>query len=149
MKVLRSNPKMGWMVLEKTNHIPSPLPTSALVELGYNYGIGMAMGRSGVEGWGLRPHPAGFCLTQSPAPCLRRKTFSPHSHPLGPHKAPPYLVKLYFFLTCPTTSTILLMKPMSLIKIYLKLKLNSSHQIKSIFRKKKMNNIFKCLTRQS
>ena len=40
------------------------------------------------------------------------------------------------------------MKPISLITIYLKLQLNLSHQIKSIFRKK-LNNISKCLTRQS
>ena len=40
------------------------------------------------------------------------------------------------------------MKPISLIKIYLKLQLNLSYKIKSIFRKK-MNNISKCLTRQS
>ena len=40
------------------------------------------------------------------------------------------------------------MKPISLIKIYLKLQLNLSHQTKSIFRKK-LNNISKCLRRQS
>ena len=40
------------------------------------------------------------------------------------------------------------MKPISLIKIYWKLQLNLSHQIKSILRKK-LNNISKCLTKQS
>ena len=76
------------------------------------------------------------------------KTFSPYPCPLGTREAPPHPVKLYFLLICPTTSTIFLMKPISLIKIYLKLQLNLSHQIKSFF-KKKLNNISKCLTRQS
>ena len=63
---------------------------------------------------------------------------------------PPHPVKFYFLLICPTTSTIFLMKPILLIKIYLKLQLNLSYQIKSIFRKKFfLNNISKCLTRQS
>ena len=61
------------------------------------------------------------------------KIFLPHPHPLGPCEAPPHPVKLYFLLIFP--STIFLMKPISLIKIYLKLRLNLSHQIKSIFRK--------------
>ena len=76
------------------------------------------------------------------------KNFSPHLRPLGPRETLPYPLKLYFLLIFPTTSTILLMKPISLIKIYLKLQLNLSHQIKSIFRKK-LNNIPRCLTRQS
>ena len=82
------------------------------------------------------------------SPYLIRKTFSPHPHPLGPCEASLHPVKLYFLLICPTTSTIFLMKLISLIKIYLKLQLNLSHQIKSIFRKK-LNNISKCLIRQS
>ena len=81
-------------------------------------------------------------------PRMTRNTFSPHSCPLGPHEAPPHPVKIYFLLIFPTTSTIFLMKPISLIKIYLKLQLNLSHQVKSIFRKN-LNNISKCLTRQS
>ena len=40
------------------------------------------------------------------------------------------------------------MKPILLIKVYLKLQLNLSNKIKSIFLKK-FNNISKCLTRQS
>ena len=68
--------------------------------------------------------------------------------PLGPYEAPSHPVKLYFLLIFPTTSTIFLMKHISLIKIYLILQLNLSHKIKSIFRKK-LNNISKCLTRQS
>ena len=62
------------------------------------------------------------------------KFLTPSASSLG---APPHLVKLYFLLIFPTTSIIFLMKPISLIKIYLKLQLNLSHQIKSIFRKKK------------
>ena len=77
--------------------------------------LGMAMGWSGDEDL------HGFVLTH---PC-----------PLGPHEALPHPVKLYFLLIFPTTSTIFLTKPISLIKIYLKLQLNLSHQIKSIFRK--------------
>ena len=46
----------------------------------------------------------------------------PHPRPLGPRETLPHPVKLYFFLLiCPTTNTIFLMKPISLIKIYLKL----------------------------
>ena len=69
-----------------------------------------------------------------PIPALPRmtgKTFSPHSRPLGPREALSHPIKLYFLLICPTTSTIFLMKHISLIKIYLKLQLNLSHQIKS------------------
>ena len=102
-------------------------------------GVGMAMGRGGAKGWGLHPRPAWFYLApSSPRPAPPRitgKTFSPHPRPLGPYEAPPHPVKLYFLLICPTTNTIFLMKPISLIKIYLKLQLNLSHQIKSIFRK--------------
>ena len=83
-------------------------------------------------------------------PNMMGKTFPPHPRPLGPYEAPPYPVKLYFLFIFPTTSTIFLIKLISLIKIYLKLQLNSFHQIKSNFRKKKiLNNISKCLTRQS
>ena len=71
-------------------------------------------------------------------PHMTRKTFSPHPRPLGSHKAPPNSVKLYFLLIFPTISIIFLMKPILLIKIYLKLQLNLSHQIKSIFRKNRI-----------
>ena len=79
-------------------------------------GVGMAMGRGRVEGWGLRPRPAGLVL---PHPCL-----GPHdgdnflipSLPLGASRstAPPH--KLYYLLICPTTITIFLIKLVSLIK---------------------------------
>ena len=62
------------------------------------------------------------CLIPAP-PRMTGKTFSLHPRPLGPREAPvpSYPVKLYFLLICPTTNTIFLMKPISLIKIYLKL----------------------------
>ena len=91
----------------------------------------MTMGQGGSEGWGLCPHPTRFCLAPSPPHLAQQRKFS------SPISAP-----------CPTISTIFLMKPISLKKLYLKLQLNLSHQIKSIFRKK-INNISKCLTRQS
>ena len=61
------------------------------------------------------------------------KIFSPYPRPLGPYEAPPYPVKLYFLLILPITSIIFLMKLILLIKVYLKLQLNLSRQIKSIF----------------
>ena len=80
------------------------------------------------------PHMVLSCPIPAPSR-MTGKTFSPHPRPLGPREVPPHPVKLYFLLICPTTSTIFLMKPISLIKIYLKLQLNLSHQIKSFFRK--------------
>ena len=71
-------------------------------------------------------------------PHMTGKTFSPQPRPLGSHKAPPNSVKLYFLLIFPTISIIFLMKPILLIKIYLKLQLNLSHQIKSNFRKNRI-----------
>ena len=94
----------------------------------------MTMGRGEAEGWGLCPCPAWFCLSLSPPPPhMMGKTFSPHPRHSGPREAPPHPVKFYFLLICPTTSIIFLMKPISLIKIYLKLQLNLSYPIKSIF----------------
>ena len=94
----------------------------------------MGRGGAGPKDGVFVPAPHGFVL--------------PHPRPLGPCKASPQPVKLYVLLIYHTTSTIFLMKHISLIKIYLILQLNLSHQIKSIFRKK-LNNISKCLTRQS
>ena len=94
--------------------------------------VGMAMGRGGSEGWGLRPNPQDFVFPHSR---MTGKIFLPHPYLLGPHKAPSYPVKLHFLLIYPTTSTNFLMKPISLIKLYLKLQLNLSYQIKLIFRK--------------
>ena len=117
-------------------------PDKAIVVL-HPTQLGMAIGQGGAgrgeaEGWDLRPPPPphGFVLLH-PRPARHDGenflTLSPP--PLRPRKVPPYTVKLYFLLICLTISTIFLMKPISLIKIYLKLQLNLSHQIKSIFRK--------------
>ena len=107
------------------------------------YVVGMAMERDGV---GMKTPkdgiffsaPYGFVLPHPrPAPPhMIGKTFPPHPYPLGPYETPLHLIKLYFLLIYPITSTIFLMKPISLIKIYLKLQLNLSNQIKSIFKKK-------------
>ena len=76
--------------------------------------VGMAMGRSGAEGWGLCPVPYGFVLPHPrPTPHDGENFFTP----FPPFGAPPHPIKLYFLLICPTTSTIFLMKPISLIKI--------------------------------
>ena len=89
----------------------------------------MAIGQGGAKGRCLCPTPHGFVL--------------PHPRP-APHDGEnflipslPHPIKLYELLICPTNSTnFFLMKPISLIKIYLKLQLNLSNQIKSIFTKK-------------
>ena len=72
------------------------------------------------NGWGPIPAPHD------------RKKFLTSSSPFEASSRP---VKLYFLLICPTIIIIFLMKPISLIKIYLKLQLNLSYQINSIFRK--------------
>ena len=64
-----------------------------------------------------------------------RKIFLPNSRPLGPHEILPYPVKLYFLFICPLLLQFFLIKFVSLIKIYLKLQINLSHQIKLIFSK--------------
>ena len=82
--------------------------------------VGMAMGQGQRMRSSSPPRMVLFCpiLTLSR---LTAKTFSPHPRPLEPREALPHPVKLYFLLTYPTTNTIFLMKPISLIKIYLKL----------------------------
>ena len=96
--------------------------------------VGMAMGRGGTGSkdgvFVLVPH--GFVL---PLARMMGKTFSPHPYPLKPCEALPHPIKLYFLLICLQLVQFFLMKLISLIKIYLKLQLNLSHKIKSIFRK--------------
>ena len=104
------------------------------------------MGWGGSEGWGLHPYPRWLCFTSSP-PRMTGTVFLPDPRPLGPHKTLPYLVKLYFLLICPLLLQFFLIKSISLIKIYLKLQINLSHQIKIIFSKNWII-LFKCLTRQ-
>ena len=107
----------------------------------------MTMGRGGAEPKDgvFVPAPHDFVFPYPRPTPHDGENFLTPSPPLG---APPHPVKFYFLLICPTTSIIFLMEHISLIKIYLILQLNLSHKIKSIFRKK-LNNISKCLTRQS
>ena len=111
--------------------------------------IGMAMGRElarpkdGV----FIPASYSFVLLSSCPTAWRKKFRAPIlACPLGPHKAPPHSVKFYFLLICPTITTILI-KHVSLIKIYLKLQLHLSHKINLIFSKNWII-LSKCLTRQ-
>ena len=107
--------------------------------------LGWQWGGTGSKNGVFVPTSHGIILPHSrPDPHDGENFLTPSLPPLRPHKVPSYTVKLYFLLICPTISTIFLMKPISLIKIYLKLQLNLSHQIKSIFWKK-LNNISKCL----
>ena len=84
-----------------------------------------------------------LCLIPSlPYPAYWEKFSCPMHHcPLEPCEALSHLVKPYFLLIFPTTIAYIyiyiffLMKPISLIKIYLKLELNLSHKIKLIFSK--------------
>ena len=75
------------------------------------------------------------------------KIFLPHPRTLGLRKASPHLIKLYFLLICPQLLQLFLIKPISLIKIYLKLQINLSYQIKLIFSKNWII-LLKCLRRQ-
>ena len=50
-----------------------------------------------------------YMVLSYPIPSQTRmsgKTFSSHPRPLGPRETPSHLVKLYFLIICPTTSTI-------------------------------------------
>ena len=60
--------------------------------------IGMAMGWGEAERWGLRPRLA--------PPHMMGKNFPPHPCSLGPHEILSHLIKLYFLLIFPITSTI-------------------------------------------
>ena len=121
-----------FMHIEYTKVHPPPLP---------KINSGFATKRMWMYGWqwgGTGPKNMEFSslpymILSYPILALSRimgKTFSPHPRLLGPRKAPLHPVKLYFLLICPRTSTIFSMKPISLIKIYLKLQLNISFQIK-------------------
>ena len=82
--------------------------------------VGMAMGGGSKDAVFVSARMVLFCPILTPSR-LTAKKFSPHPRPLEPRETLPHLVKLYFLLTYPTTSTIFLMKLISLIKIYLKL----------------------------
>ena len=66
---------------------------------------------------------------------MTEKIFLPYPRHLGPCETPLHLVKLYVLLIYPQLLQLFLRKPISLIKMYLKLKINLSHQIKLIFGK--------------
>ena len=80
-------------------------------------------------------------------PCMTGTIFLPHPRPLGPCETSPHPVKLYFLLICPQLLQLFLIKHVLLIKIYLKLQINLSHQIILIF-SKNLIILLKCLTRQ-
>ena len=94
----------------------------------------MAIGQGGAspKDGVFAPAPLGFVL---PNPCMMGKIFLLYPRPLGPCKAPSHSVKLYFLLICPQLLQLFLIKFILLIKIYLKLQINLSHQIKLIFSK--------------
>ena len=58
-----------------------------------------------------------------------------HCRPLGPRKAVLHFIKLYLLLICLQLLQLFLIKSVSLKKIYLKLQINLSYQIKLIFSK--------------
>jgi len=82
------------------------------------------------------PHMVLSCPISAPLH-MTEKIFLSHPHPLEPKEALSHPVKLYFLLIYPFNYyNFFLIKPVSLIKIYLKLQLNLFHQIKLIFSKK-------------
>ena len=108
----------------------------------YNPGFNHHLTRDGNGvGWGRRigSSPLSHIVLSWSIPALSHMTekfLLPHPHPLGPHKASSHPVKLYFLLICPQLLLFFfLIKPISLIKICLKLQINSFRQIKLIFSK--------------
>ena len=79
-------------------------------------------GAGRVQGMRFLPLPCIILFYPIPAPSrMMGKIFLSHPCPLGPHKAPPHLVKLYFMLICLQLLQLFLIKLITLIKIYLKL----------------------------
>ena len=96
-----------------------------------------------IKGWqrgGTGPKDGVFVPV---SPRMTGKIFLPNLRLLGLRETIPHLVKLYFLLICSQLLQLFLIKLVSLIKIYLKLQINLSYQIKLIFSKKKLNNIIK------
>ena len=75
------------------------------------------------------PRPVKFCLTPF-LPRLASQDWKNFLTPSSPHP-----LKLYFLLIYPQLLQFFLIKPVLLIKIYLKLQINLSHKIKLIFSK--------------
>ena len=72
----------------------------------------------------MRSSPRPYMVLSYPIsvlPCMTEKIFLPHPRPLGPHEDPPHPAKLYFLLICSQLLQLFLIKPVSLIKIYLKI----------------------------
>ena len=63
------------------------------------------MGQGGAKDGSLPPPLMVLSCPIPASPNITRKIFLPHPHPLGPCKALPYPVKLYFLLICPTIIT--------------------------------------------
>ena len=110
-------------------------------------GVGMAMGEAGPKDRIFTLVLHGFVLSHSHFTLHDGENFLVPSLPL---RTLPHPVKFYFLLICLTTRTFFFkkIKLISSIKIYLKLQLNLSHQIKLIFSKNWMI-LSKCFTRQS
>ena len=96
---------------------------------------GWQWGGAGLKDGVFVPAPHGFFLPHPrPAPHDGEYFLTP-SPPLGAPRSLALPRKTLLFVNLPYNQYNFLMKPISLIKIYLKLQLNLSHQIKSIFRK--------------
>ena len=105
-------------------------------------------GAGQVRRMGSLPPPRMVLFYPIPASLhMTGKIFLPHPCLLGPCKDPPHPTKFYFLLIYPQLLQLFSIKPVSLIKIYLKLQINLSHQIKLIFSKNWII-LLKCLTRQ-
>ena len=98
----------------------------------------------------MESFPSPCMILSYPIPALPRmmgKIFLLYPCPLSPYKTLPYLVKLYFLSIYPQLLQLFLIKPVLLIKIYLKLQIILFHQIKLIFSKNWII-LLKCLIRQ-
>ena len=97
----------------------------------------MAIGRGKAEGWDLCPRLTWICFPPSPPHPAPRdgENFVAPSSLLGAPRSPALPCKTLVFVDLPKVIIIFLIKPISLIKIYLKLQINLFHQIKLFFSK--------------
>ena len=122
-------------------HISLVVPWSLIIE-NYSNLLRKLTSRDGNgAGWGQRmessPPPCMIVLPYSyPIPVLHDgKNFLALSLSFGASRSAVPSRKTLFFVNLPTIFNFFLIKPISLIKIYLKLQINLSHQIKLIFSK--------------
>ena len=101
----------------------------------YKDGNGAGRGETGPKDGVFAPALQDFVLPHSRPTLHDGKNFLAPFLLFRAHEALPYPIKYYFLLICPQLLQLFLIKPISLIKIYLKLKINLSHQIKLIFSK--------------